>query len=322
MPPSSDFSGPAWLPTAPPSLAEYLAPNLQPVPLIPAIAAMVAALYLWGAIRLWRQGRHWSPLHTSSFLTGCLMIVVVMGAGVEGYGIKMFSVFMFQQLTLMMAVPPLLVFGAPGRLLLRSTSHHGLGRVALRAALTALRSRWSRAALHPAVMIPLFLLSFYGLYLSGIADTLLRSWPGHLGLELLFLLAGILFTVPLISTDPLPRKQSHGGRLIDLFSEMPLHAFFGVIVMMATAPMVPYFGSPPPSWGIDPMTDQGIAGGLAWSYGELPSVLLLMLILVRWRRDDLRLARAKDALATEPIELTVYNDYLRNIAERQRRPSG
>ncbi|AJT41958.1 cytochrome c oxidase assembly protein [Psychromicrobium lacuslunae] len=322
MPPSSDFNGPAWLPVAPPSLSEYLAPHLQPVPLIPLLATLAAALYLCGAIRLWRQGRHWSVLHTASFVTGCLLIMVVMGAGIEGYGVKMFSVFMFQQLTLMMAAPPLLVFGAPGRLLLRSAAHHGLGRLALSAALTALRSRWSRLVLHPAVMIPLFLLSFYGLYLSGIAQALLPSWPGHVALELLFLISGILFTVPLISTDPLPRRQSHGGQLIDLFSEMPLHAFFGVIVMMSTAPLVPFFDTPPESWGINPMADQGIAGGLAWSYGELPSLLLLMLILVRWRRDDLRLARRQDALAEEPAELTAYNEYLQGIARNQQRPSG
>ncbi|ABY24508.1 hypothetical membrane spanning protein [Renibacterium salmoninarum ATCC 33209] len=315
------IDGPVWLPLAPPSIAEYLAPNLQPIPLIPTIAALAGALYLAGAIRLWRQGRSWPIAPTIAFLTGCLTIVVVMGAGIEGYGLRMFSIFMFQQLTLMMAVPPLLVFGSPGRLLLHAMPHRGLGRYVLKLAIGGLRSRWGAFALHPAVMIPLFLLSFYGLYFSGIADAMLRSWYGHVGLELLFLISGILFTVPLISTDPLPRRQSHLGRMVDVFSEMPLHAFFGVVIMMATVPMVKFFGTMPESWGIDPMKDQGVAGGLAWFYGELPTVLLLMLILFRWQRDDSRTARAKDLAnhvkGGEPSDLEQYNAYLSDPARRR-----
>ncbi|WP_369010577.1 cytochrome c oxidase assembly protein, partial [Bacillus cereus] len=55
------------------------------------------------------------------FLLGCLLLAAVMGLAIEGYGQVMFSVFMFQQMTLMMAVPPLLLLGAPGTLLLRSS---------------------------------------------------------------------------------------------------------------------------------------------------------------------------------------------------------
>lgn len=312
------IEGPVWLPSLPPSLAEYLAPNLQPVPLIPVLALIAAALYLAGAVRLWRSGRRWSALRTASFLTGCLAIIVVMGAGIEGYGLRMFSIFMFQQLTLMMAVPPLLVIGSPGTLLLRATPHGRLGRPVLRTALWGLRSRWGRLAIHPGFMVPLFLLSFYGVYFSGLADLLLPNWYGHVGLELLFLLAGILFTVPLISADPLPVRQTHFGRMIDIFAEMPLHAFFGVVIMMATAPMVDFFAVAPEAWKIDAIQDQGVAGGLAWSYGELPGVLLLLYIMVRWQRDEARgWARADQAAAVEGTpELDAYNKYLEQLANR------
>ncbi|WP_346927564.1 cytochrome c oxidase assembly protein [uncultured Arthrobacter sp.] len=316
-----EIVGPVWLPSLPPSLGEYLAPNLQPVPLIPALALIAALFYLAGAISLWRQGRRWSPVRTASFLVGCLAIAVVMGAGIEGYGLRMFSIFMFQQLTLMMAVPPLLVIGSPGTLLLRATPHYGLGRSVLKAAIWGLRSRWGKLAIHPAFMVPLFLLSFYGVYFSGLADLLLPNWYGHVGLELLFLLAGILFTVPLISADPLPIRQSHFGRLVDVFAEMPLHAFFGVVVMMATAPMVDFFAVAPEGWNVNTMEDQGVAGGLAWSYGELPGVLLLLFILVRWQREEARGWVSSDraaAVAGTP-ELDAYNDYLQQLAKRPER---
>lgn len=313
-----DIDGPVWLPTLAPSMAQYLAPNFQPMPLIPVLALLAAIFYLSGAIRLWRQGRSWSPIRTASFLIGCLAVMVVMGAGIEGYGLGMFSIFMFQQLTLMMAVPPLLVLGSPGTLLLRATPRNGLGLPALRLAIWGLRSRWGRLAIHPAFMVPLFLLSFYGVYFSGMADRLLTNWYGHVGLELVFLFAGVLFTIPLLSADPLPRRQSHLGRMIDVFAEMPLHAFFGVVIMMSTKPMVTFFSTAPASWNVDPMADQAVAGGLAWAYGELPSVLMLLYILVRWHRDEARSwVWAERKIATEGTpELDAYNDYLIQLASQ------
>lgn len=294
---------------------------MQPIPLIPAIAVVLGALYLAAAIRLWSMGRSWSVWRTAVFLLGCIIIMITMGAGVEGYGLRMFSVFMFQQLTLMMAVPPLLVLGRPGTLLLRATPHRGLGRLVLRLAHAGLRSRAARIVLHPAFMIPVFLVSFYGVYLSGIADAMLPSWYGHVTLELLFLISGVLFTVPVLSTDPLPVKQSHLGRLLDIFAEMPLHAFFGVVLMMATTPVVDFFGTLPVAWDVDPITDQGIAGGLAWSYGELPSVLMLLIIMVRWQRDDTLTSRAADRRHNREgtPELDAYNAYLEQLRQRSER---
>jgi Predicted membrane protein len=254
-------------------------------------------------------------VRTVCFLLGCSLLFIVMGTGIEGYGYRLFSVFMFQQLTLMMAVPILLVLGSPGTLLLRATPHLGVGRAVLAAGFWGLRGRTFRFLLHPALMIPLFLFTFYGLYLTGLADVLLQTWGGHLALELAFLVTGILFTVPLISVDPLPRKQSHFGRLIDVFAEMPLHAFFGVIVMMATLPLLDYFAIPSAAWNINPVKDQQIAGGLAWGYGELPTVIILIVLLIRWERDDTMQANRATRHADEfgDAELDAYNRRLQKL---------
>lgn len=322
MAPEPDVTGPVWLPVVPPTWDSLIAPTLQPLPLLPGLAGALLLLYLAGAVRLWVKGRRWPVGATLSFVAGCAVLAIVTGAGVEGYGFRMFSAFMFQQLTLMMLVPPLLVLGRPGTLLLRATPHTGLGRCVLVAARAALRSRASRVAMHPAVTVPLFLSAFYGLYLAGLADPLLRTWAGHTALEVSFLVAGILFTVPVLSQDPLPIRQTHHGRVLDLVLEMPLHAFFGVIVMMATTPMVPFFAQPPSSWEIDPVRDQWLAGGLAWSYGEAPGVLMLLIIMSRWQRSDAVRAEARDRVIDREgdTELEAYNAYLaklhRNGVER------
>lgn len=314
------------IPDAPPGLEEFFALQVQPLPVIALIGVLLAALYLLGAIRLWSTGRRWSIGRTVTFLLGCLAIVLITGLGVEGYGYVMFSVFMFQQLTLMMLIPPLLVLGSPGTLLLRATPHRGWGRAVLHLALWGLRSRVGRWLLHPAFAVPLFLFFFYGLYLADLADPILALPLGHLGLELGFLAAGVLFTIPILSSDPLPIRMSYPARTIDLATEVALHAFFGVFIMISPSLILDSFANPPVSLGVDPLADQGVAGGLAWSYGEGPTVLMLLYILHRWFRDDTSKAAAADrriARDGDP-DLDAYNEYLAQLRQRdqQRPPPG
>ncbi|GAA1873784.1 cytochrome c oxidase assembly protein [Myceligenerans crystallogenes] len=60
---------------------------------------------------------------------------------------------MFQQLTLMMTVPPLLVLGRPGTWLLCGLPHDRIGAVILVGARWGLRSWAGRLALHPALIM-------------------------------------------------------------------------------------------------------------------------------------------------------------------------
>lgn len=315
------IDGPVWIPSAPPSFAEFIAFAPQPVPVLPAIAMVLAAAYSWGAIRLAMRGQRWHPMRAVSFLAGCALLAATTGLAIEGYGLEMFSVFMFQQLTLMIAIPPLLVLGAPVTLLLRSAPHRGPGRLLAVTALGFLRSRAAQAALHPAITISLFILAFYGLYLGGLANTLLTSLAGHLALEVFFLAAGLLFATPVLSPDPLPSRQSYLGRTLDVFIEMALHAFFGVIVMISPTLIVNAFGNPPASWNLDPLLDQQIAGGLAWSYGEAPTVLILIYLVHRWYGDDTRRAIQADRRAERDgdPDLDAYNDYLSKLRSQNGR---
>jgi putative membrane protein len=316
---ASGIDGPVWIPTLPPSLEQFLAHTLQPVPVLPIIALILAVAYLTGAIRLWSQRRRWSVIRTICFLLGCALLLIVTGAGVEGYGLRMFSAFMFQQLTLMMVVPPLLVLGSPGTLLLRATPHRGLGRIILQSAHRGLRSPAARFALHPGLAIPLMLLSFFGLYLSGAANVLLATWGGHLGLEIAFLTIGILSATPLVSADPLPRRTSYVSRLVEAFLEMQTHAVFGLVMILSLSPLVSFFAAAPTAWGVDPVRDQAVAGALAWTYGELPLIVILIVTLALWRRRDTRTAVRRQDRAD--VELDAYNEYLQRLQSGGKHPA-
>ncbi len=306
---------PDWAPDAPADLDAFIQLLPAAPALLPVASIVLATLYLVGAARQWARRRRWSLMRTVLFLLGCVLTLGVTATGLEGYGYGMFSVFMFQQLTLMMIVPVFLVLGAPGTLLLRATPHRFGGQWVLRAALLGVRSPGARFLIHPGFSLPLFLLAFYGLYLGGLADIFLATSWGHTLLEALFLISGILFAIPVLSPDPLPRRQTHVGRLLDVFGEMALHAFFGVIVMMAATPLVSAFATPPQSWNVDPVADQQIAGALAWSYGEFPNLIIVLILFHAWFRSDTARSRAADRKADVEgtPELDAYNDYLDSL---------
>ncbi|GAA3824876.1 cytochrome c oxidase assembly protein [Brevibacterium ammoniilyticum] len=311
------MTGLTWIPTEAPSLSAFLGFDLQPIPVIPVIAGIVAAGYIAGWIRLTVLGRPWPVWRGILFLLGCVLLAATMGLAIEGYGQVMFSVFMFQQMTLMMAVPPLLLLGAPGTLLLRSTPRNLPGRMLLKTAIFGLRSWPGKVMVHPLFSLPLFLVLFYGLYLSNAASWVFNQGVGvHIALELVLLFTGIVFNATLIPADPLPVPESHVVRIFHSFMEAGLHAFFGVIVMMAALPLVDKFAQLPSGWGIDPMEDQKLAGGIAWAYGEGPAVLILLIILITWFRQESKnnTIRDREVALHGDKELDAYNEYLKRLA--------
>ncbi|MGX9296240.1 cytochrome c oxidase assembly protein [Tsukamurella paurometabola] len=283
------------------------------LPVLPLAAATAAGLYALGVRTVRRRGRRWPAARVVSFLLGCLVLAGVTGLRIEAYSWHLFSAFMFQQLTLSILVPPLLVGGAPGVLLLRATPHRGFGRLVLAAALGLLRSRAPRILLHSGFTIPLFLMSYYGVYLGGVVDAIGGTWLGHTVLQFFFLCSGLLFIIPILSIGPLPGRDSWLMRFFDIFIEMPLHVFIGVILMMATTPMVALFAEPPAAWGVDPLRDQSIAGALAWSYGEPVAMITTCLFALRWRRSERRDAERAGADRREEDEREAYNAYLREL---------
>jgi cytochrome c oxidase assembly factor CtaG len=82
--------------------------------------------------------------------------------------------------------------------------------------------------------------------------------------------------------------------------------------------MVGTYEDPPASLGIDALSDQTAAGGIAWAFSEVPSVLVLLALLFQWYRSEQRQARRKDRAAERDgdAELAAYNAYLASLNAR------
>ncbi|QES39828.1 hypothetical protein DEJ49_01525 [Streptomyces venezuelae] len=315
-----DHSGHGMNMDLPPfTLGRGLELSADPFFLIGCLVAL--ALYGWGVARLVRRGDKWPVGRTVSFVIGILTVLLVMCTKLNDYGMVMFSVHMVQHMVISMLSPILLLLGAPITLALRALPAAGRGHKGPREwLLWLLHSRYVKIITHPAFTIPLFIASLYALYFTPLFDTLMGSKAGHIGMMVHFLAVGLVFFWPIMGVDPGPHRPGYIMRMLELFAGMPFHAFFGIALMMASQPMIGTYMHPPASLGIDALADQEAAGGIAWAFSEIPSVVVLVALLFQWRRSDDREARRKDRAADRDgdKELEAYNAYLASLAARGR----
>jgi cytochrome c oxidase assembly factor CtaG/putative copper export protein len=284
-------------------------------------AIVFAALYLAGVRRLRRRGDAWPPGRTVAWLLGCLTLLFVTSSGLGRYMPAMFSMHMVAHMLLSMLVPILLVLGGPVGLALRALPAAGRGdppgmREWL---LAALHSRLSRFLTNPVVATVLFVAGFYGLYLGGLFDTAVGSHMGHVVMNVHFLVSGYLFYWVVIGVDPTPRPIPPLAKVAVVFASLPLHAFFGVVLMsMQKVLGESFYRSLHLSWHTDLLGDQRLGGGIAWAAGEIPLVVVMIALLVQWSRSDQRTATRLDRAADrdEDADLAAYNAMLAELARR------
>ncbi|WP_445515957.1 cytochrome c oxidase assembly protein [Streptomyces sp. NEAU-174] len=280
---------------------------------------LALGLYGWGVARLRRRGDAWPVGRLVSFALGVLTIAVAMCTKLNDYGMVMFSVHMVQHMIISMVSPILLLLGAPVTLTLRALPAAGRGRKGPRELLVALlHSRYMRIITHPAFTIPLFIASLYALYFTPLFDFLMESKAGHIAMMVHFLAVGLVFFWPIMGVDPGPHRPGYVMRMLELFSGMPFHAFFGIALMMASEPMVGAYKHPPASLGVDALSDQTWAGGIAWAFSEIPSVIVLVALVYQWYKSEQRQARRIDRTADRDgdQELAAYNAYLASLQAR------
>jgi putative membrane protein len=308
-----------WVPDEPPTWGRTFLPHLDPWSVLAVLSVVGLLVYLFAVVRLRRTGVSWPWWRTLAWIGGTGSLFAVTGTWLNGYSMVLFSVHMTQHMVLSLITPLLLLLAAPVTLALRTLPRGRSAAGAPRALLlNALHSRFARFISHPLFTIPLFIASLYGVYFTPLFDALMANPAGHQLMLAHFVVTGLLFFGPIIAQDPWPRTLSHPGRMLELFLPVPFHAFFGVAIMMAGALVVETFARPPAGWGVDPIADQGVAGGIVWAFGELPTVLVLAVVFFSWAGSDDRRAKALDRAADRSgdAELAAYNARLRAMAEQ------
>ena len=283
-------------------------------------AIVMAVLYVLGVRRLRGRGDAWPMGRTLAWMCGCAALLFTTSSGLGRYMPAMFSMHMVAHMLLSMLVPILLVLGAPVTLALRALPAAGRDEPPgpREWLLAALHSRVSRFLTNPIVATAVFVAGFYGLYLGGVFDAAVSNHAAHVLMNVHFLLSGYLFYWVVIGIDPTPRQIPQLGKVAMVFASLPLHAFFGIVLMgMQTVLGETFYRSLQLSWHTDLLGDQRLGGGIAWAAGEVPLVVVMIALLIQWRRSDQRTAKRLDRAADrdDDAELAAYNAMLAKLAK-------
>lgn len=314
----------AWLVTGlelppEPTFARYFT-EWNPDLLFGLLAVAGVVVYLKWVRRLRRRGDAWPWARTVSWCVGLVIFIWATNGGPALYGHILFSGHMLQHMILAMVIPLFIVSAAPVTLAMRALPPRKDGSRGPREwVLTLVHSRWGSFLARPIVAAVNFAGSMIVFYYTPAFEYALRTELGHVLMVIHFSLAGYLFANALIGIDPGPNRPGYPQRLLLLLSTMAFHAFFGVALMSGDNLMVAnWFGLMGRTWGGSAIADQQAGGEIAWGLGEVPTIVLAIIVAARWSASDSRDARRKDRQADRDgdAELNEYNAMLAGLSQR------
>ncbi len=308
----------------------------QSAPVVTASVVIIAALYLWGVVRVGRQHpvRPWPRWRTGLFLAGLAVIVIALQSGIGSYDDVLFWDHMVQHLMLIMVAPPLLIFGQPLTLLLhasRNPLHTWVKNV--------LRSKVASFLTWPVFGFAAYAAAIVVLHLTAVANVIARNNVAHEAEHVVFLVVGYLFFLPIIGSEPIRWRLSYPTKLILLFLIMPVDTFTGLVLGYGNrgTPGLPLGARP--SWAGTATADLHAGGAAMWVAGDGLMFITMMIVFLMWSTDSRAETRtrgwlesvrratvAPGAAATDTDideddeQLAAYNEYLSKLNHAQPRP--
>ena len=308
---------------------ELLPPELTPIRWITSykidliwllVAVFGIAFYVAGVSKLRKRGDDWPVIRTISWISGMVLLAWITNGSMNVYEGYLFSVHMIAHMALTMAVPLLLVPGAPVTLLSRAVSkRHDESRGVREWVLWAVHTPYARFIAHPYVAGINFASSLVIFYFTPLFGFAARNHLGHEWMVVHFLITGYLFVQSLVGVDPGPRAMNYPVRLIILLGTLTFHALFGLSLMQGNGLLLAdWYGAMGRTWGQPPLMDQQTGGAIAWGIGEFPAAFLTLMVSVQWARSDSRdakrLDRASDRAGNQDVE--AYNQMFEQLARR------
>jgi putative membrane protein len=181
-----------------------------------------------------------------------------------------FAAHAVSHLLLGMLAPLLLCLSAPITLLLRTLPRRTARRLS-----RLLKSTPVRILTEPAVTATLNVGGLWLLYTTALFGAMHASPLVHVLVNLHMAVAGYLFTISIISVDPLPHRRSYPYRAVLLVAAIAAHDILAKII----------YASPP----IGVPTEEAQTAAMIMYYGgDAVSILILIIFCARWIGDPRR----------------------------------
>ncbi len=248
--------------------------QLEPLALVAlAVTLACAAAYVAGVRRLARRGHRWNPWRTAAFLGAMAVVVIAVNSGVAAYDDRTFYMHVIQHLLLMMAAGALIALSAPVTLLLQAGSRSTQTR-----ALRVLNSSPVQLLTFPGVSWVLGFGSMYAYFLTPIYAYTLRHPLVHDLSHLEFLVAGVLYWMPVVGVDRSRWQMPYPIRLFYVFLGIPFASFLGVALISTSRTLSP----------AHTVADIHTGGAILWVMEGMGHATALLIIAVQWARHEER----------------------------------
>jgi len=263
----------------------------------PAVVLVVATLgsaYACGWARLRGAGhrrlaRWWRLL---LYLAGLGVLVAALLSPIDRLASLLFTAHMIQHLLLTMVAAPLLLLGNP-----LPAGLWGLPRRARRAAGRLLiRNAAFRKVLWAVTLMPIAWLLHVGTvwtwHLPVAYEAALRNHFIHDLEHLTFFGTALLFWWPIV--EPAPRLHARvppGFEILYLIAATGQNTLLGAVIALPERVLYPYYATPTHLFGLRPLDDQALAGGIMWTSGHmylLPILLVVAKMLGREQQEPRR----------------------------------
>jgi putative membrane protein len=248
----------------------------------PAVVVVLVAVAVWherGLQRLLchtrqdrRRGRR---LRSLCFYVGLVTLLIAVVSPIEYHGYDYFYLHMIQHLLLLLAVPSLLVAGAPWQPLLLAPPL----RLRRRAYRAILHERWARPLragarllVSASVAVAAFNIVMVAWQIPGPFDLSERSGTVHSLMNASMLIVGILFWLQIVASPPLRVRMSPAGQAIALVLTNFVMFILAMSMSLFTHHSWYSVYDHVPGVGIPAFGDQQIGAGLLWVCGDFWAV--------------------------------------------------
>ena len=256
--------------------------------------AALGGLYLAALRRGRARGGRIKPAQILSFFAG---LVVLLGSltgplhDLSDY--YLFSAHMIQHLLLVFAMPPLLLHGVPGWMLLPLVPR---GR----------RLDWLRRLTRPSGAFFAFNTVLVLWHLPPMYDLAMQAHPVHVVQHLMIMAVSVLLWWPLLSPLPdLPRAPYPVQMLYLFVVGLPM-VVVSIFITMADGLLYPYYAAAPRVWSwLTPREDQHVGGLIMWIPGGLVFLVALSVVFFRWQAagaDDVLVAGDRGPAAPADVD--------------------
>jgi putative membrane protein len=245
--------------------------HLHPEVVLPLVLLEVAYLYSVTQVRgrISDAGRV-KRSQVISFSLGVLVLYIAAGTPIHDISEEyLFSVHMVQHLLFTLVAAPLLLVGTPAWLWQALLRRPGVMPVA-------------RLLTNPLVTFSVFNAVLVITHLQPVVDLALRQHEFHLLVHVVLVVTAIMMWWPILSDVPELPRLSYPLQMAYLFLQSLLPAVLASFITFSDGVVYEFYGEAPRIWGLSPIDDQQIAGGVMKLGGSLILWCFITVAFFRW----------------------------------------